>query len=101
MGHNLGVSHFMNNIAHVGILILVCSASAFLSRASSLLPTTTDQQIQTAAATFRGAVLSVQSYEDPADGQIYTRTVLRVDEVFKGKLPPLVKLVHRGGMLLL
>ena len=37
------------------------------------------------------------SYEDPADGQIYTRTVLGVDEVFKGTLPPLVKLVHRGG----
>ena len=49
------------------------------------------------AAIFRGTVLSTQSYVDPADGQIYTRTVLRVDEVFKGTLPPLVKLVHRGG----
>jgi hypothetical protein len=49
------------------------------------------------AAIFRGTVLSTQSYEDAADGQIYTRTVLGVDEVFKGTLPPLVKMVHRGG----
>jgi hypothetical protein len=97
MRHNLGVNHFMYNIARVSILILVCAASAFLSRASSLLPTTTDRHIQLSAAIFRGTVLSAQSYEDPADGQIYTRTVVRVDEVFKGKLPPLVKLVHRGG----
>ncbi|HVM48086.1 MAG TPA: matrixin family metalloprotease [Candidatus Acidoferrum sp.] len=40
-----------------------------------------------------------RSYEDGADGHIYTRTVLRVEEVFKGKLPPLVALVHRGGTL--
>ena len=87
----------MYKIARVGILILGCSVFASLSRASSLLPTTTDRHIQLSAAIFRGTVLSAQSYEDPADGQIYTRTVIRVDEVFKGKLPPFVKLVHRGG----
>jgi hypothetical protein len=87
----------MFKIARVGILILGCSVFASLSRASSLLPTTSDRHIQLSAAIFRGAVLSAQSYEDPADGQIYTRTVVRVDEVFKGKLPPLAKLVHRGG----
>jgi len=97
MHHRFGVSLLMYKIARVGILVLACSASGFLSRASSLLPTTTDRHIEVSAAVFRGTVLGTQSYEEPTDGQIYTRTVVRVDEVFKGKLPPLVKLVHRGG----
>jgi hypothetical protein len=79
--------------------MLVCYALGLAARASSLLPVTTDQQIQMSAAIFRGTVLSIQSYQDSADGQIYTRTVLRVEEAFKGKLPPLVKLVHRGGIV--
>ena len=93
----LGAHRFRNQIARVGIFVVVCSALGFLARASSLLPSTTDRQIQMSAAIFRGTVLSTQSYEDPADGQIYTRTVLSVNEVFKGALPALVKLVHRGG----
>ena len=79
------------------MFVVVCCAFGLLARASSFLPATTERQIQISAAIFRGTVLSTVSYEDPADGQIYTRTVLRVDEVFKGTLPPLVKLVHRGG----
>lgn len=92
-----GVSLFMYKIARVGILVLACSASGFLGRASSLLPTTIERHIEVSSAVFRGTVLGTQSFEDPADGQICTRTVVRVDEVFKGKLPPLVQLVHRGG----
>jgi hypothetical protein len=92
-----GARRFRNQIVRVGISVLLCSTFAFLVRASSLLPATTDQQIQMSAAIFRGTVLSTESYEDPADGQIYTRTVLSVNEVFKGALPALVKLVHRGG----
>lgn len=84
-------------MTRTGIIILACFAACSLSRASSFVPTTTDRLIQMSAAIFRGTVLSTQSYEDAADGQIYTRTVFRVDEVFKGTLPALVKLVHRGG----
>ncbi|MBI3851777.1 MAG: hypothetical protein HY298_16100 [Verrucomicrobia bacterium] len=65
--------------------------------ASSVLPLTTEEHIKASAAVFRGTVVNVSSYRNPADGQIYTRTVVRVDETFKGKLPPAVKLVHRGG----
>ncbi|MGA2557893.1 MAG: hypothetical protein ABSG04_16610 [Verrucomicrobiota bacterium] len=64
---------------------------------ASQLPVTTDQQIGASAAVFRGTVVQTQSYVDPADRMIYTRTVLRVEEVFKGKAPPLVALVEWGG----
>jgi hypothetical protein len=97
MYYALSARRFRNRIARACIFVLVCCPFGFLARASTLLPATTDQQIQMSAAIFRGTVLSTESYEDPADGQIYTRTVLSVNEVFKGALPALVKLVHRGG----
>jgi hypothetical protein len=64
---------------------------------ASLLPVATDQHVRASAAVFRGTVVRTQSYVDPADRIIYTRTVLRVEEVFKGKVPPLVALVEWGG----
>jgi hypothetical protein len=97
MHHGLSGRRFRQPIARAGMFVVVCCAFGLLARASSFLPATTERQIQMSAAIFRGTLLSTVSYEDPADGQIYTRTVLRVDEVFKGTLPPLVKLVHRGG----
>jgi hypothetical protein len=78
----------------VVFLALTLSVPAF---ASSVLPLATEEHIKASAAVFRGAVVEVACYRNPADGQIYTRTVVRVDETFKGKLPSLVKLVHRGG----
>ena len=65
--------------------------------ASSSLPTTFDEHFQSASAVFRGTVQQINSYKNPADGMIYTRTLLQVDEVFKGKFPAIIKLVHRGG----
>ena len=86
MYYALSARRFRNQIARAGIFVLVCSLFGLLARASSLLPATTDRQIQMSAAIFRGTVLSTRSYEDPADCQIYTRTVLSVNEVFKGAL---------------
>ncbi len=93
----LGMCYCMNKIARIGLFTLAGFASSFLSLASSFLPTATDGHIQMSAAVFRGTVLNTESYADAADGQIYTRTVIQVDEVFKGKLPSRIKLVHRGG----
>jgi hypothetical protein len=87
----------MNRIIRAAILVLVAWAAPFPARSSSLLPISTARHIEVSAAVFRGTVVDMQSYEDPADSGIYTRTMVRVDEVFKGTLPPLVKLVHRGG----
>jgi hypothetical protein len=84
-------------IATATVVGFVCLAAPFLAGASLLLPITTGRHVQISDAVFRGAVMASQAYEDPADGGIYTRTVVRVDEVFKGKVPPLVRLVHRGG----
>ena len=97
MHYALSARPFSNTIARAGVFLFACFAAGSLSQASSFVPTTTDRQIQMSAAVFRGTVLNAQSYEDPADGLIYTRTVFGVDEVFKGTLPALVKLVHRGG----
>jgi Matrixin len=76
--------------------LLVLAAAPAL-RASTLLPITRARHVQISCAVFRGTVLNSRAYEDPGDGHIYTRTVLRVNEVFKGRLPPLVAVVHRGG----
>ena len=78
-------------------LAVLLSALTPLVGWASHLPVTTDQHIRASAAVFRGTVLQAQSYVDPADRMIYTRTVLRVEEVFKGKAPPLVALVEWGG----
>ena len=67
------------------------------ARASSVLPLSLEEHLHQAGAVFRGTVLEVKSFRSPADGMIYTRTLLRVDEAFKGKHPPVIKLVHRGG----
>jgi hypothetical protein len=61
-------------------------------------PSATNTRLQNSVAVFRGTVTGNKSYLDGA-GHIYTRTVVRVEETFKGVLPPLVKLVHRGGIV--
>ena len=77
--------------------VLICLAAAMVVHASSVLPTTLEEHVTTAAAIFQGTVLKVQSYRNPADGFIYTRTTLRVDEAFKGRFPAVITVVHRGG----
>ncbi len=62
-----------------------------------MIPLPVADEVEDSAAAFRGTVLAVTSYRDPVDGMIYTRTSLRVDEVFKGIFPAAVNVVHRGG----
>jgi hypothetical protein len=64
-----------------------------------VLPLATDDQLRLSEAVCRGTVTGVESYRDPADGLIYSRATLQVDETFKGKFPPMVTLVHHGGEL--
>jgi len=78
-------------------IVLVLLAASLSARASSVLPLSLDGQIHASAAVFRGTVLRVESFRSAADGIIYTRTALRVDEGFKGTLPPVINVVHRGG----
>jgi hypothetical protein len=67
--------------------------------ASSIIPVTLDEKIKYADAIFRGTVLQNQCFRNPADQGIYTATLLQVDEVFKGRFPNMIKLVHRGGIV--
>ena len=76
---------------------LICLALTGVARASSVLPTSLEDHAAAATAIFQGTVLKMQSFRNPADGFIYTRTTLRVDEAFKGRCPAVVTVVHRGG----
>ncbi len=68
------------------------------SRASELSSRTTEDHLRASEAVFRGQVASVRSYQNALDHHVYTRTIVRVEEVFKGKLPTTVALVNRGGV---
>jgi len=61
------------------------------------LPLPIDQHLRLAQAVCRGTVVRMECFKDSADGHLYTRTHVRVDEVFKGKFPAVVLIVHRGG----
>ncbi len=80
---------------HVLNAVLLLSGYSLL--AADLPSATTANRLHSAEAVFRGEVATVQSYQDAADHHVYTRTVVRVEEVFKGKVPAMVFLVNRGG----
>lgn len=69
------------------------------ARSSSFLAETLPEQIDRAAAVARGTVLDGESYRDPEDGRIYTRTRFRIDEALKGTFPEAVQIIHRGGFV--
>jgi hypothetical protein len=79
-----------------GFILLMGLLATFPVWASSVLPATFEQQWQSARGVFRGTVLGRESFQD-TNGLIWTRTILRVDESFKGKFPALLQLLHRGG----
>ncbi len=79
------------------VALFVLMLVGFSARASSVLPLSLDEHIRVSDAVFRGTVLRVESFRNAADGLIYTRTSFRVDEAFKGKFPPAINVVHRGG----
>ncbi len=66
--------------------------------AVDLPKTSTETRLRGAETVFRGEVASVRSYQDAGDHHVYTRTVVRVEEVFKGKVAATVALVNRGGV---
>ena len=64
---------------------------------SMVAPLSTEESLRIAEAACRGTVLGTESYENVADGGIYTRVRVRVDEIFKGRFPAEVIVVQRGG----
>ncbi|HWF18299.1 MAG TPA: matrixin family metalloprotease [Verrucomicrobiae bacterium] len=68
-----------------------------LAKSSSILPVSIDRHVAISDAIFQGEVLSLQCWKSEVDGHVYTTAAIRVDQVFKGTLPAVVKLVHFGG----
>ncbi len=67
--------------------------------ASAIIPLSPTDHVATSAAVFRGVVVGADCFRDAKDGQIYTRTSLRVLEPLKGTFPTIVIVVHRGGAM--
>ncbi len=65
------------------------------ANASSFKPLTIDAQLDEAAGVFQGTILKTESFVE--NGLVQTRAFVRVDEVFKGKLPRVIKIVNEGG----
>jgi hypothetical protein len=74
-----------------GFLILSRPAPAL-----TLAPATPDERVRCAAAICHATVLGAECFRG-ADGGIYTRTWLRVNEAFKGTFPATITVLHRGG----
>lgn len=66
---------------------------------SSALHANIERQIEMADCIFRGTVVKVEPFRNEANGGIYTRTVVQVADVLKGKLPAVIELVHFGGAI--
>jgi hypothetical protein len=73
-------------------------AATLAARASSVIPLSTSEAVQVSDAVLRGTVVALSCFKD-GEGLIYTRTALRVDESLKGKFPPVLLVVHRGGQV--
>lgn len=85
------------NFRVVSVFVLLTLAGSAL--ANSVAPSTPEQQVDRAAAICRATVQGWKCYRNPADGAIYTRTVLRLDEALKGKFPASFAVNHRGGIV--
>lgn len=91
-------SHFVRIIGLAAVFVTV-GIAALVGHAASFVPTNLEENVKKSDAVFRGTVVSVTCFADPADGGIYTRVSFRVDEAIKGRLPAVVDLVHFGGDL--
>lgn len=58
---------------------------------------TPEEQFRDALAVCRGTVLGGASYRD-SEGRLWTRTLIRVQERFKGRIPDVLRVVHPGGV---
>lgn len=83
-----------SNRALLSVSLLMAALS--FANASSVLPLTMAELVAASDAICRAKVVSAFC-ERQADGLIYTRTSLRVNEALKGRFPAIVMVAHRGG----
>jgi hypothetical protein len=82
-----------------GLVFLLFLSAGRLAFGSSCKPVSVRRYAERAAAICRGTVVEMQSFKNPADSLIYTRTLVCPTETLKGRLPAVVQLIHRGGVL--
>ncbi len=85
------------NRFHVTLPLACVLALAHSAFSITVAPTTPDARVQNAVAICHATVLGAESFRSAADGGIYTRTWLRVNEAFKGRFPATITVIHRGG----
>lgn len=86
------------NALRVALLALIAVFILPLS-ATSVREVSLPRRVKLADAVFRGEVVTLNPFWHPAERRLYTRAVVRVLEVHKGRVPSGVALVHRGGTL--
>lgn len=82
---------------HLAFALTCLLAFARPAFALTVAPATPDERVRSAVAICHATVLGSESFRNAADGGIYTRTWLRVNEAFKGRFPATITVVHRGG----
>lgn len=81
------------------LLALAFLLAAPQAPASSLVPTTEEQDFSAANGVCRGRVSSVQSFRPPGRGGIHTRARIDVLESIKGSFPKSITIIQRGGLI--
>jgi hypothetical protein len=68
-------------------------------QASSLAPTTEQEDVKAALGICTGRITGLESFRHPLRGGIFTRMKITVLEAIKGRFPASITLVQRGGSL--
>lgn len=92
------LSQSMKTILRRFPAVVILFAAVLRTQASSVIPLGTGELVAASGAIFRATVAGGKCVRD-GEGLIVTRTTLRVSEVFKGKVPSVVRVAHRGGEL--
>ncbi|WP_395752024.1 matrixin family metalloprotease [Prosthecobacter sp.] len=68
-------------------------------QASSLAPTSEQEDVKAALGICTGRITSLESFRHPLRGGIFTRVKISVTEAIKGRFPASITLIQRGGSL--
>ncbi|WP_395737794.1 matrixin family metalloprotease [Prosthecobacter sp.] len=81
-----------------GVMALLQVSISWLP-ASSLAPTSEQEDVQAALGICTGRITGLESFRHPLRGGIFTRVKISVLESIKGRFPASITLVQRGGTL--
>jgi len=98
--HDLGMScHFRTSQGFFFSIMTTVLLVVSWSQASSLAPTTEADDVRAALGICRGRVASIEAFQHPQRGGIFTRVQITVLESIKGTFPAAITVIQRGGVL--